>query len=168
MGINEIRLLKENAKLPKEKKQYRIPKKSAKKIKQESEEKEVRGGEPTELDKWFAERRVELTGKCDFCGGKTEKYNNETYKFSIAHLLAKRDAMFPSVATHPANYLELCYYGNSCHTNFDNGMITWELLRDSKEWALIVGKFREIYPDIAEAEKKNIPDMLLKEIHATR
>lgn len=168
MGINEIRALKQKALEPKPKKVYRIPKKSAKKLKQEAEEKELRSGEPTELDLWFAERRKELTGKCDFCGGKTEKHNNETFKFSIAHLLAKRDAMFPSVATHRANYLELCYYGNSCHTNFDNGMITWELLRDSKEWALIVGKFKEIYPSIAEAERKNIPEILLQYIEVEK
>ena len=164
MGLKQLQEIRANRDKPREKKKYSIPKKSAKKLKQEAEEKELQGGNPTELDIWFAERRKELKGKCDFCGGKTEKFNNETYRFSIAHLLAKREAMFPSVATHPANYLELCYYGNSCHTNFDNSIITWELLKDSKEWDLIVGKFKEIYPFIDQCERKNIPSILLNEI----
>jgi hypothetical protein len=161
MSIEHIRAIKAAAGLPKPKKYKPIAKKSAKKLKQEAEEKKLRGDDDTLMEQWFKARRKELTGTCDFCGGKTEKHNNETYKRSIAHLLPKRSNMFPSVATHPANYLELCFYGNSCHTNFDNGIISWELLRDSKEWSLIVTKFKEIYPFINENEKKNIPESLL-------
>lgn len=119
-------------------------------------------GVKTELDLWFEARRSEMTGKCLFCGGKTEKYNDETFKRSIAHLLPKRKKMFPSIATNPDNWLELCFYSNSCHTNFDNGMITWDFLKDSKEWEIIVTKFRKMYPNIAEIERKNIPEQLLK------
>jgi hypothetical protein len=116
------------------------------------------------LDLWFAQRRKEMTGKCLFCNGKTEKYNDSTFKRSIAHLLAKRGNMFPSVAQNPDNWLELCFYGNSCHTNLDNGMITWEFLRDSKEWDVIVTKFKKIYPFIALNERGRIPEILLKEL----
>ena len=164
MSIEHIRAIKAAAGLPKTKKSYSIPKKSAKKLKQEAEEKKLRGDDDTLMEQWFKARRKELTGRCDFCGGKTEKQNNETFRFSIAHLFAKRPSMFPSIATHPANYLELCYYGNSCHANFDNGMISWQLLKDSKEWSLIIGKFKEIYPFISENERKNIPELLLKEL----
>lgn len=115
-------------------------------------------------ENWFKERRREMTGRCLFCGSKTEKYNDKTYKNSIAHLLAKRPTMFPSVATNKDNWLELCFYNNSCHANFDNCMITWEFLKDSLEWKVIVDKFKKIYPFIAEKEKKNIPELLLKEI----
>lgn len=141
---------------PKEEKTYRIPKVSEKKKAEMAAEKEGRG----ELDKWFEDRRKEMTGKCVFCGGKTQKHDDDTYKRSIAHLLPKRESMFPSIAKHPDNWLELCFYGNSCHTNFDNGIITWELLHDSKEWEIIVGKFKKIYPYIPENEKKNIPELL--------
>lgn len=124
--------------------------------------KEIRGDDKSDLDKWFEERRAEMTGKCLFCQGKTEKDNDDTYKFSIAHLLPKRKNMFPSVACHPFNFLELCYYGNSCHSNFDNGIITWEFLADSKEFEVIAEKFKKIYPFITESEKRNLPEPLIK------
>ncbi len=119
-----------------------------------------------EKEKWFQARRKEMTGRCLFCGGKSEKSNDKTFRSSIAHLLAKKDNFggFPSVATHEDNWLELCYYNNSCHENFDRHMITWELLKDSAEWNIIVAKFKRIYPFIAESEKRNIPELLLKEI----
>lgn len=121
-------------------------------------------GVDNKQDIWFAEKRKEMTGRCVFCGGKTEKNNDVTYRNSVAHLLAKRKSMFPSVATHPDNWLELCFYGNSCHTNFDNSIIAWELLADSNEWKIIVDKFKLIFPSIAPEEHKNIPELLLKEI----
>jgi hypothetical protein len=116
------------------------------------------------LDKWFEERRVEMTGKCCLCGGKTLKDNDEEYRRSIHHLFDKRPTMFPSVSTHPDNWLEVCFYGNSCHTNLHNKTITWELLLDSAEGKLIIGKFKKILPYIAENERRNIPEILLKQL----
>ncbi len=166
MGLKELQELRENRDKPKEKKVYRIPKKSAKKIAREAEEKKANSieGKDSELDLWFEARRREMSGKCAFCGGRTEKDNDATYRSSVAHLFAKRPTMFPSVSTHPDNWLELCFYGNSCHTNFDNSIISWELLADSNEWALIVEKFKKVYPFIAPEEHKNIPELLLKEL----
>lgn len=143
----------------KEKKRYTIPKVSEKRKKKLAEQ-NVSGD--SALDIWFEERRREMTGKCFFCGGKTEKHNDDTYRCSIHHLFEKRETMFPSVATHPENALELCHYGNSCHTNVHNGRITWELLMDSKEGAIILEKVKKIYSYIAQAEMKNFPDTLLK------
>lgn len=116
--------------------------------------------------KWFEERRKEMTGKCLFCSGKTEKFNDATFRHSIAHLLPKKDNFggFPSVATHEDNWIELCYYGNSCHTNFDNAMITLEQLKDTPQWEVIVRKFKKVYPFIAEKEKRNIHYLLLQEL----
>jgi hypothetical protein len=74
----------------------------------------------------------------------------------------KRKAMFPSVACHPDNFLEVCFWGNSCHQNIHNGTITWELLADSAEWKIIVDKFKKIFPFIAESERKNIPEHTFK------
>ena len=152
--------------LPKEavaKSKKAIPKKSQKKIREETEIKAYREKGLTPLDKWFEERRKEMTGKCVLCGGKTEKHNDATYKRSIHHLFDKRKNMFPSVALHPDNFLEVCFYGNSCHTNIHNGTITWELLKDSAEWSIIKEKFTRIYPYIAVEERKNIPAVLLKD-----
>lgn len=119
------------------------------------------------LDLWFEARRKEMKGKCVICGGKTEKDNNDTYRRSIHHLFEKRPTMFPSVATHPDNGLEVCFWGNSCHTNLHNGTITWELLHDSAEWEMIVSKFKKIYPFIAESERKNIHPLLLNYLDNT-
>jgi hypothetical protein len=78
----------------------------------------------------------------------------------------KREMMLRT-GTHEDNWLELCFYGNSCHAGIHNGTITWELLHDSAEWSMIVGKFLKIYPYIAEGERKNIHPLLLKELTYT-
>lgn len=147
---------------PKEKKIYHIPKVSKKKAAEVQAQKEL--GKDGGLDAWFEARRKEMTGRCCLCGGKTEKDNDETYRRSIHHLLEKRKNMFPSVATHPDNFLEVCFWGNACHSNLHNGTITMDLLHDSKEWHIIATKFKKIYPFILETEKKNIHHLLLKEL----
>lgn len=120
--------------------------------------------EVIDLSIWFAERRKEMTGYCLICGGKTSKDNDREYKRSIAHLLAKRSTMFPSVATHEDNWMELCFWGKSCHKNFDDSMITFKELQNTQAWDVIVRKFKAIYPFIADNEKKNLPALLLQEI----
>lgn len=164
MGLREIQRIHEEANLPKEKKYYkitRISKKRQEKLKKEKENKT-----DSAKDKWFEERRLEMTGKCIFCGSPTEKKNDETYRRSIAHLLAKRKAQFPSVALNPFNSLELCFFYNSCHTNFDNQIITLEDIKNEypKAWEIIVDKFLKIYPSIAHEERYRIPECLIMEL----
>ena len=136
-----------------EKKTYRIPKQSEKKKKEIAERKEA--GSDNSLDRWFEERRKDLTGKCCLCGGRSEKGNDETYRRSIHHLLDKRKSMFPSLALRPENFLEVCFHGNSCHQNIHGGKITWELLKDSKEWDIIKPKLEVLLPMCTEQERKN-------------
>lgn len=137
-----------------------IAKVSEKKKQQDKEAK----GEKDELQEWFEARRQEMTGKCIICGGKTEKHNDATFKNSIHHLFEKRSNMFPSVKTIPENWLEVCFFGNSCHTNIHGGLITWEILSDSKEWDLILPKILRVYPHIAPEEHKRIPEVLMEQI----
>lgn len=160
MGLEEIRRLKEQAKLPKEKKRYKIPAKSAKKIKQEAEEKKGNKDPSAEKERWFQERRKEMSGFCKNCQRPSFKKSDEYFRFSIAHLFAKRKNMFPSVATHPENWLELC---GDCHTNLDNCIID---LIDLACWDEVVVKFQKIYPSIASEEKKRISGVLLQYINA--
>ena len=108
-----------------------------------------------ELQRWFEERHKELTGVCSHCGGCTEK-GKSSYKCSIAHILPK--AYFKSVATHPLNYLELCFYGKSCHTNFDNHQIDIMELNCFDE---VIKRFVAMYPSIALQERRRIPQILL-------
>ncbi len=109
------------------------------------------------LDRWFKERRKEMTGVCSNCGGKSCKDDDKYYKFSIAHLLPK--AYFKSVATHPDNWLELCHFGNSCHAQMDNKMLD---LIDMNCFDTIIQKFVKIYPSIANEEKRRIPPILIE------
>lgn len=133
------------------KKNYVIPKKSAKKIAEEKQLKEL--GSDSEMDLFFESMRKKMKGHCLFCGGKSEKENDETYRRSIAHLMPK--AIFKSISANENNWVELCFYGNSCHTNFDNGKITWEFLFDSKEGEILKEKLLLVLPAVAPLERKN-------------
>lgn len=111
------------------------------------------------LQRWFEDRRKEMTGYCKHCQGKTER-NSVSYKCSIAHILPK--ATFKSVATHPKNWVELCFYGKSCHTNFDNSYLSITELNCFDE---VIEKFLSIYPDIAPSERRRIPHILLSYVN---
>jgi hypothetical protein len=117
-----------------------------------------------EKEQWFLERRIKMQGFCVICGGRTEKENDATFKRSLAHLFAK--AYFESVATHPENCLELCFFGKSCHTNLDNGTLTFETIKRDypQAWKLIVKKAVCLYPLMTNAEQGRIPQILLDEI----
>jgi hypothetical protein len=159
MGLSELQRIKANAGLPKEKKVYKIPKKSKKKIAQEAEEKKGKQDPAASKERWFQDRRREMTGFCKNCHKPSFKNSPEYFRYSIAHILAKRKSMFPSVATHPENWIELC---GDCHTNLDNCMID---LIDLACWDEVVVKFQKIYPFIAKDEVKRIPSILLEYIH---
>jgi len=111
-----------------------------------------------ELNRWFENRRKEMVGYCDNCGMPSCKDSDEFYRFSIAHILPK--AYFPSIKTNESNWIELCFWGEkSCHTNMDNQMID---LINMSCWDTIVIRFVNMYPSIAENEKKRIPRILLQ------
>lgn len=106
---------------------------------------------------WFRERRKEMKGVCAHCGESTTKKDDAKFHYSIAHILPKR--LFPSVATHKDNWIELCFWGNSCHTNFDNYMLD---MIDMNCFDQIIEKFIRMYPDIAPQEKRRIPAILIE------
>jgi hypothetical protein len=159
-----IRRLKEQAKLPKFKKRAPIAKKSAKKIAQEKEEMELQSqikalniGKGADLTRWFEDRRKEMTGRCLHCNSVSCKQNDEYYKFSIAHILPKR--LFKSIATHPLNWIELCFWGNSCHSNFDNNTLD---ITELNCFDTVIERFIAMYPYIDKKERKYIPEVLLQ------
>ncbi len=112
-----------------------------------------------ELNRWFEERRNEMTGRCANCGGDTKKYDDKYYRYSIAHLLPK--TYVKSVRTHPDNWLELCYFGNGCHPQFDEHKLD---LIDMSCFSQVIDKIVKIYPFIAPDEKRRIPAILLEYI----
>lgn len=145
--------------LPTKKEKKPLRKKSLKLIEKEKNEKEERGD--SGLDKWFEERRKEMTGVCAECGGKTGKDDDKFYRHSIAHILPKRNSMFPSVATVVYNWVELCFWGNSCHSKYDS---SWEQAATMRIWPFVVHNVNMLYPKLTKEEKARIPDVLLQEI----
>lgn len=115
-----------------------------------------------ELTRWFNDRHKEMTGRCKHCGGRTQK-GQSNYKCSIAHILPK--AYFKSVATHDSNWIELCFYGKSCHSNLDAGMID---LIELNCWDEVITKFVKMYPDIATQERRRIPEVLLQYVETEK
>jgi hypothetical protein len=113
----------------------------------------------TELEQWFLDRRNELTGICKHCGGKTTKDDDKYFKHSIAHILPK--AYFLSVATHPKNFIELCFWNKSCHTNLDNKILD---ITDLNCYNEVIEKFVALYPSIDKKEIRRIPETLLQYI----
>jgi len=163
MGYLEDRAARKNGLLPKL--EFKKPKKPLKKVSDKKAAEMKANSGDSEMDVFFADNRKHMTGKCLFCSADTMKKDDEKFHFSLAHLLPK--AIFKSVATHPDILIELCFYNNSCHTNFDNGKITWEFLKDSKEWDVIKEKLLNILPMVAESERKNkLYDRLTKLIYS--
>lgn len=117
-------------------------------------------GKDVEQEVWYIDRSKEMTGRCVECGGKSTKGDPKYWKFSICHILAK--SVFPSVAKHPLNFIELCFWGESHHTNMDSNGYAYVKENMPRAWKIIVTRFRKMYPSIIE--KNKIPDVLLNEI----
>lgn len=155
--LNRLNLARE--KRPK-KEQKPLRKIGLKKQQEQKEEKELLNGEDTFLQKWYKERQKQLTGTCVRCGAHYDK-NNLAYAIAAtAHVLPKRDNMFPSVALHPDNYIELNSFCG-CHYWYDN-FASWEEIALDKIWQLVLEKFLLMNNKITEREK--IPEVFLQEI----
>ena len=130
-----------------QKKIYTISRKSEKLKAKEKQQREL--GTDNEMDKFFNAMRKKCKGKCLFCNSGTTYKHEELWRFAVAHLLPK--AKYLSVATNESNWIELCM---QCHRSFDDGIITYQLLKDSKEWDIIKEKLFEILPLTTEEERK--------------
>ena len=108
-----------------------------------------------ELWRWFQSQRSKMKGVCSHCVSKTQKNDDKTFHYSICHILPKN--LFKSVATNDDNWIELCYYNNSCHSNFDNNMID---IIDLNCFDEVVEKVTRMYPHIAPEERRRIPAIL--------
>lgn len=131
-----------------------------KKVKEKSEAPE----NYQQLQLWFDNIAKEIKEKpyCWNCG----KYITKAfYRAATAHILPKRKEYgFPSVATHPKNYLILGP-GCGCHAKYDT---SWDDACMMKIWPMAVERFIAIFPEIDRKEYKNLPDVLLQEVEINR
>jgi hypothetical protein len=149
MSIENIRRIKAEAGLSKNKKAYSIPKKSAKKLKQEAEEKKLRGDDDTLMEQWFKARRKELTGICQCgCAKPSQKKDDTFFRGSCCHIFPK--ATFESIMYHPLNCVERAMFGG-CHHNMDNqGLDRWPAMADFED---IKERFRILAPLLTDEER---------------
>ena len=146
--------------LPKEavaKKKKPIKKVSDKKAKEIKEERDNRGGDETELVKWFRRCVKMMSGYCAETGLKTETKIFQYAVMSIAHLIPKSKAK--SVATHPLNWIEL---NVDFHHKFD--AMSWEEREKLGCWPIIHDRLVMIYPDLSEEDKRHFPESVLRYI----
>jgi hypothetical protein len=99
----------------------------------------------SEQSVWFLERAKEMTGFCCNCGELSSARSGTYWKWSICHIMPK--STFPSVATHPLNFIECCI---SCHTLFDRSLSVAHTL---KCWPEAVRKFNLFKNEIKESHK---------------
>jgi hypothetical protein len=126
---------------PKEKKP--IAKQSAKKKAEIAEQKVVLGEDETIKEKWFKNRRGEMSGTCGCgCGEPSSKNDPNHFRSSICHIFPQR--LFPSIQFHPVNWVERKFWAttgtSACHSQMDNkSMDLWVNMAD---WEDIKEKFK--------------------------
>lgn len=159
MGYMEDRLARKNGlapKLPTKKEKKPLKKVSDKRKKELEEEKKERGGEDTELQKWFKARiKHSMTGHCEETGLRTETKVYQYAIMSCCHILEKRNC--PSVMYHPLNFLELI---PDMHHKFDN--ISWEEREKWACWPTVMERLILMYPDLAPEERRFFPESVVK------
>lgn len=126
-----------------------IAKKSAKKIAEEKQEKELRNGGDTLMENWFKARRKNLVGVCQCgCGRQSQKKDDMYFRHSCAHIFPK--FKFESIMYHPLNYVERAFFGG-CHGVMDDtSMDRWVNFAD---WEDIKAKFHELAQLLTDEER---------------
>lgn len=146
----EILLQLQRAREPRGKKVPQpIVKESEKKKAANAEEKKLRNGDDTLMEKWFNARRKQMTGTCQCgCGKPSQKKDDLYFRHSAAHIFPK--AQFPSVVYHPFNWVERAFWGG-CHTNMDQqGIDQWPNMADFDD---IKEKFHTLAPMLTDEER---------------
>jgi hypothetical protein len=162
-----LRRIKAEAGIPKKKKPYKIPSKSAKKIAQEKEDLKLDKINGDTKEQWYDDRMKENQPICMNCGMEAywllQPEYEKIWRACQAHILPKRKTQFPSVARHPMNHLVLfpVWGGHlcGCHDEYDSG---WYNATTMSVWPKAVERFRQFESTISPKERKCIPDALLQ------
>lgn len=174
MGLREIQALKAAAKIPKQKKAYRIPAMSEKKKQQIKEDKALlaeakelgKGTGISAQEQWFNDRMAESEPVCMECSFRADWLKlpeyEKVWRACQAHIIPKAKSQFPSVATHPLNHLVLfpSWGGHlcGCHGFYDSN---WFNATTMKVWPKAVEKFKQFESSIAPAERRKIPEQFI-------
>lgn len=142
-----------------EKKKYKIPVVSKKRQAKLDAQKNERGDQPTQKQKWFDDRHKEMVGTCQCgCGNPSSKHD-EHFRSSAAHIFPQR--LFKSIQFHPLNWVERSYW-NGCHNRMDNkSMMLWPNFAD---WDDIKEKFFILEGELTAEEKKKKFYLMLSEL----
>lgn len=89
-------------------------------------------------------------GRCWETGERINKKDKFGWHGSVAHILGKAD--FPSVKTHPLNYMILKMWGGT-HGNYD---ASWERAAKMKVWPHAVKIINILYPLLTPEEKARV------------
>lgn len=117
------------------------------------------GGEETELQKWYSRIMKKEDAVCWETGEKLNKNDKIGWHGSIAHVLPK--SVFPSVATHPLNYMILSMW-NGSHANYDS---SWAKAQSMKIWPIARDRIVMMEPDLTEEERRKLPDFVREYIN---
>lgn len=120
--------------------------------------KEALGGGDTELQEWYAIIMGREEGKCWETGERIDKNDTMGWHGSIAHILDKKN--YPSVATHPLNYMILKMWGGT-HGQYDS---SWKNAARMKVWPYAVKIMNILYPCLTKEEKAKLPEIITQEI----
>lgn len=131
---------------------------SAKKEAELAAEKESRGENATELQQWYERIMFSEEGKCWETDERIDKNDKMGWHGSVAHCLPKNE--YPSVATHPMNYMILKMWGGT-HGQYDS---SWENASKMKVWKHACKVFNILYPCLTAEEKRKLPDIIIQEI----
>jgi len=126
-----------------------------KKQQENKEAKKVLGEDETIKEKWFKNRRKEMTGQCCCgCGEKSSKYDDKNFRSSICHIFPQR--IFKSVQFHHLNWVERKFWAtkdsSACHSIMDDtSMDKWKNMEDFDN---IIEKFHILAPLLTDEERK--------------
>jgi diadenosine tetraphosphatase ApaH/serine/threonine PP2A family protein phosphatase len=101
----------------------------------------------TPLQLWYEEIMKSEDKQCWNCGISLSGYNKQDWHACIAHVLPK--SQFPSVATHPLNYMILGKWCN-CHGTYDSN---WGAASRMPIFKEAMQRFIILEPDIKEKSK---------------
>jgi hypothetical protein len=104
----------------------------------------------TSLKNWYKDKMKNEKPVCWETGNKINKNDKLGWHGSIAHILPK--SLFPSVATHPKNYMVLDMWGG-VHAQYDRN---WKSASKMKIWKYATGVIKELYPILTAEEKRRL------------